>query len=382
MLDKFKILVPDTWKKALAYALVALAVYGVNAWLGTDIPTPTPPDIFKTGQIADGEPAYSFGWVRDDNEVKAVASTLPFQVFADTPAGQVVADPPDRFYQWEVWKKHDPRGPPAKNQGSVGSCVSFGTNNAIARTLVCQIVMMRANEELKDIAEEVTYAGSRVEIGGGKIRGDGSVGAWAAQFVKNYGVVSREKHGKYDLSNYDQARCRQWGQSGVPDDLEPIAREHPVKEITLVKSLDELKKAISQGYGVAVCSNQGFSMTRDSRGVAKVQGSWAHCMCIDGYHTDTDGRVYFHIENSWGPDAHRGPVGWGNPSTAGFWAEAAVVQRMLNAGDTWAFSGVRGFPARESVWFVKLSQPATTRVASLSLERSPPCEAYLLSLCP
>jgi hypothetical protein len=271
--------------------------------------------------------------------------------------------------------------------------------------MMCQIVMDRANEEFKDIAEEVTYAGSRVEIGKGRISGDGSVGAWAAQFVQKWGVVAREVHGKYDLTNYDQARCRAWGRTGVPDDLEPTARNHPVSSITQIKTLDELKKALSQGYGVAVCSDQGFSYQRDARGVARAQGSWAHCMCIDGYHTDENGKLFFHIENSWGDKTHTGPTGWGNPSTAGFWADSATVQRMLNAGDTWAFSGVKGFPARESIWFVnnEQSQPIGTcvayskafkdrldagdsdairvlRFANLNSKGSVPCEPFIL--CP
>lgn len=384
MKDRLRDLIAKNWKQYAAWLILTAATAAAAYLAGVDwTPPPLPDPVFKVAPQANADHVdnggdYNFGWHKDDDAVKAVAQTLPFQVFADTPAGQVAAEPPKQFFQWEVYRKADPRGPPTKNQGQVGSCVSFGTNNAILRTMACQIAMNAANEELKDIAEEVTYGGSRVEIGGGRIRGDGSVGAWAAQFVQKYGVVSREKHGAYDLSAYEQARCRAWGQSGVPDDLEPVARNHPVKEITLVKTLDSLKKAISQGYGVAVCSNQGFSMTRDSRGVAKAQGSWAHCMCLDGYVTDTDGKEYYHIENSWGPDAHKGPVGWGSPSTAGFWAEASVVQQMLNAGDTWAFSGVKGFPARESIWFVQRS--ATTRIAFLSLKRSLPCDTY--SLCP
>ena len=41
------------------------------------------------------------------------------------------------------------------------------------------------------LSPEVIYGGSRVEIGGGRIRGDGSIGAWAARWVRDYGVVPR-----------------------------------------------------------------------------------------------------------------------------------------------------------------------------------------------
>jgi len=52
--------------------------------------------------------------------------------------------------------------------------------------------------------------------------------------------------------------------------------------------------------------------------------------------------------NSWGGLAHSGPSGAGDPSTAGFWADADVVDRMLRQGDSWAFSRVSGFPRRQN----------------------------------
>jgi hypothetical protein len=58
------------------------------------------------------------------------------------------------------------------------------------------------------------------------------------------------------------------------------------------------------------------------------------------------------IQNSWGPSAHTGPLGAGDPPTGGFWADAEAVEKMLKAGDSWAFSSVVGFPARVIPWFI------------------------------
>lgn len=378
MLDTLK----AKWKNYVLWMVVAGIIIAANHWLNTSLPIPLPPQEFRIG-----DDAYNAGWNADPIAVKAVADTLQFATFADTPAGQVADPLPSFFYQFDIYRKCDPRGPPAKNQGSLGSCVSFGTNNAILRTMACQIVLNAANETLTDIAEEVTYGGSRVEIGKGRLgRGDGSVGAWAAQYVQKFGVVSRgpQINGKYDLSKYDINRCRQWGNTGVPADLQAVAHQHPVKDITLVKTWGEAKRALSQGYGIAVCSNQGFSMQRDQRGVARAQGSWGHCMCIDAYHIDgANGAEFAHIENSWGANAMTGPVGWGNPSGAGFWAESKVVERMIQAGDTWAFSGVVGFPARENSWFVnlQLQQPARkdSRLAKLFTKGFDPCVPFILA---
>jgi hypothetical protein len=310
------------------------------------------------------------GWVDQPDTVQAIAAQLPFKVFGDTPAGQSVEELPKSAYLWQIHEQLMARPPPCKNQNPIGSCVSFGTNTAIERTMVSEISRGKQPFQFKHIAEEVTYGGSRVEVGGGRISGDGSVGAWAAQFVQKYGVVPREKIGSYDLSVYDPTRCRAWGRTGVPDDLEQFARQHPVKEITRVASWEEFKRAIANGFGVAICSNVGFTMQRDSRGVCRPSGSWAHCMAGDGYHVDTDGKEYGHIENSWGPNAHTGPVGWGNPTTAGFWAESRVIDRMLKQGDSWAFSAVKGFPARKLDWLIR-AEPAAPRAHAIAMAARP-----------
>lgn len=292
------------------------------------------------------------GWVADPDEVKAVADTLEVKVFGDTPAGQV-QDLPKSVYGWKLYETLFGRPPPMKNQGQVGSCVSFGTNTAVERTLAAEIVARKGTAaEWTRFVEEATYGGSRVEIGGGRIRGDGSVGAWAAQFVTKYGMVPRKKYDTADLTTYSESLCRQWGDRGVPAEFEDVARKFPVKAFVQVKTWDEAKKACAQGYFVAICSNQGFSMQRDANGVARPQGSWAHCMALDAYHTTDDGKEYGHIVNSWGDRAHTGPVGWGNPNPDGFWAESAVIDRMLRQGDSWAFSGTTGFPRRKLDWFV------------------------------
>jgi len=74
-------------------------------------------------------------------------------------------------------------------------------------------------------------------------------------------------------------------------------------------------------------------------------------MALDGYFID-NGNEYGHIENSWGSDAHTGPVGWGEPNTGGFWTDADTIDRMLRQDDSWAFSAVDGFPARKINWLL------------------------------
>lgn len=314
--------------------------------------------------VADGSPPPSQGWISNPEEVASIVANMPVKTFGDTPAGKILsADMPRFVYGWKAYENMFARPPPVKNQGQVGSCVGFGSGTAIERTLSNEIVRNKGNRsEWTRFAEEVTYGGSRVEIGGGKIRGDGSVGAWAAKFATTYGMVPRKQYPGKDLSTYSESLCREWGNKGVPPEFEAIAKQFPVKSFVQVKVWEELKAALAQGYFVAICSNQGFANTRDANGVAQARGNWGHCLACDGYQITDDKREYAHLVNSWGTDWISGPTGWGNPGPEGFWAESAVVDRMLKQGDSWAFSGVTGFPSRKPLtWDVSLPVPLRHR---------------------
>ncbi len=324
------------WALLLIQALIALH-------LGTrPFPFPAPPP----------EPIINahFGWIDDPESVQAIAESLPIASFAQTPAFRQEYAGPDDVFLWDAARKVLGHTLPPRDQGSVGSCVSFGTASAVEALLLIQIAAGGA-QEYHDLAQEVIYGGSRVEIGGGHVRGDGSVGAWAAKWCQQYGVVARGKYGRYDLTQYSEATCRQFGRSGVPAEIEPEARQHPVRGITQVGSAAEAKRALQNGYPIAVCSNQGFSQQRDTQGFARAQGSWAHCMALLGYQGGA--RPGFWIQNSWGDRYHTGPKGAGDPPEGGFWADAAVVDRMLRQGDSWAYADAAGFPARKLDWFAQ-----------------------------
>lgn len=364
------------WKYiAAALALIGWGIHAYQA-IKSGGPIPEPPVILVDNGTPDAPaakpaPDAGQGWIADPDEVANVVASLPttLRVFSDTPAGQVT-DLPKFHYGWKAYETLFARPPPVKNQGQVGSCVSFGTNTAVNRTQANEIVRRNGSAaEWSRFAEEATYGGSRVEIGGGKIHGDGSVGAWAAQFVTKWGMVPRKKYPNLDLSEYSESLCRKWGNSGVPPEFEAVAKQFPVKSFIQVKVWEEAKAAMAQGYFIAVCSNQGFDSKRDANGVARAQGNWGHCMCLDGYHIEGT-REYGHIVNSWGTDWISGPTGWGNPGGDGFWAEASVVDRMLKQGDSWAFSGVTGFPARRVIDWNVLAQPRRERFAM----RTFPCE--------
>ena len=69
------------------------------------------------------------------------------------------------------------------------------------------------------------------------------------------------------------------GYSGVPSDLKQIAQDNQVLTTSLIKTVDEARDALANGYGISVCSSYGFSNRRDSKGFARKTTSWAHAMC-------------------------------------------------------------------------------------------------------
>ena len=338
------------------------------------LPSEPAPEPVATG---DGEAKFYGGWVDDQFARESVKGKLPIneRYFGDTPAFKAFrGDDTKDVLLTDAAIEALGHWIPVRNQLDVGSCVSFGVADAIEHLFCVQIVnAKRAGQppptECKDLAQEVIYGGSRVEIGGGRIRGDGSVTAWAADFVRTRGVVPRGKYGALDLSTYSTRTCREFGQRGVPDEIEAIAKNSPVKGITFVRTAEEAWRAIGQGYPIAIGSQVGFGSrgpwTRDADGFLRASGSWGHCMSIVGRATVRD-RKGFLFRNSWGPDVHRGPKGGKNiPDSGCFFVDFATVNRMCAEGDAIAFSDAVGFPARNDFF---IAAPLRRDVAMAQVE--------------
>lgn len=317
------------------------------------------------------------GWTDDPSQVEAIATTLPFKVFSDTPAGQAQDELPDRAFLWEYATKVLGKPIPTRNQGGVGSCVAFGAAGAVEYLMVLQIAF-GAKEEWKEVSQEVIYGGSRVQIGGGQIRGDGSVGAWAAKWLKDYGVVPRGVYpGGIDLTKYSESTCRDYGERGCPKSLEPIAKLRPVREITRVPTTKDALKALASRYPLTIASNVGFGQrgpyVRDRDGVLRASGTWAHQMFVIGYVKHPARGWLFCIMNSWDKDWVSGPAGAGNPPPGSFWCDEPTMQRILSAGDSWAFSSLNGFPLRRLDWFIH-NLPAPHERLTI-VRRNDPCSS-------
>ncbi len=233
----------------------------------------------------------------------------------------------------------------------IGDCVSWGWAHA-ADIHLAVLWKLKVSGEWKQAATEAIYGGSRVEARGVSSGGwsDGSYGSAAAKWVKNYGVVFRQPYDTVDLSIYDAGRAKQWGNYGCggkgdEGHLDKVAKEHPIKQVALVRNFDEAAAAIQSGYPVPVCSSQGFASTRDKDGFSRGTGRWAHCMCFVGVrYGERPGLLCL---NSWGPNWIGGPV-WPDDQPAGsFWVDKRVVDSMLSGEDSFAVSGYEGFPHQD-----------------------------------
>lgn len=287
------------------------------------------------------------GWIDDPAAVEAVMNDLPFPVFSDIWTPIKDSGKGKRVLLYEFIKQASNGNFPKRKQ-TIGDCVAHGAAYAVDAVKSVDIVLKKEFEEWVDeTATEDIYAGSRVQIGGGRIRGDGSIGAWAARYVNEYGALPRGKYGNVDLTTYSGSKARSWGRggAGVPKSLIPTAKKHPIQTVSKVTTYEEVRDLIANGYAVTIASMQGFSSKRDSEGFAKPQGSWAHQMSILAV-DDEYKRPGVLVQNSWGT-WNSGPKRHDQPNGS-FWVDAEEIERrILKKGDSWAFSGYEGFKPRE-----------------------------------
>jgi hypothetical protein len=290
---------------------------------------------------------HSFGYVPDPAGAERFAASLPHQTFSSA-APECTASGKDVFL-WPALLQCSPRWKRG-SQGSVGSCVGWAASLGVDMTAACDIVYRHEPEEWRGrTIESSLYGFSRVEARGLRTNtgGDGSTGWHAAKAIRelgclhygvDYGGVVIPEKGK-------EARDRDWGRNGVPDTLEPFAKERRCSEVTLVTTFEEAAAAISNGFPVMVCSGVGFSMTRDDDGFCRPGPTWWHAMLLAAVRWGK--RPGLKCFNSWGDSNTRGkhypedlPPAIANCS---FWIDADVCTRMLSGRDSYAYAGYSGF---------------------------------------
>lgn len=303
----------------------------------------------------EGDGGQHFGYTPAPERSRAFIASLPKPyLFQSGPDLKADNETPVFLYR-SLYKAHRAKYGDEWQVGTqgIGDCVSWGWKHAVE---VHSAVLWETGEssDWQQIASESIYGGSRVEAAGVTFGGysDGSYGAAAAKWVRDWGVVYRQEYPSLgiDLRQYSARRAKDWGAwgNGGKDDkgaFDQVAKLSPVRSVVLIRNFQEAAAAISAGYPVAVCSGQGFSSQRDKDGFCRAQGSWGHCMVFIGVRYSP--RPGLLCLNSWGPNWVSGPKFPDDQPDGSFWVESRVVDSMLRGQDSYSVSGFDGFPFRD-----------------------------------
>lgn len=225
-----------------------------------------------------------------------------------------------------------------------GDCVSHAARNAVDITRSTEIVNGDRESFIVRSATEGIYG----------VRGHSGQGMTCERAVrfltKDGGVLLRKKYDKYDLSVYNGKLGASWGYSGTPKILTQEALKNQVKTASNTQSVEQVRDALANGYGVFACSNVGFSSTRDKHGISQRSGSWAHAMAWIAMDDTREifNETLFLIQNSWGI-WNSGPKRFEQPDGS-FWIRQSVAEDIIAQGSTWALSAVDGFPPQKIQW--------------------------------
>ena len=278
------------------------------------------------------------GWIPNPSEVSRTLATMPRPMFASAASEIIGTGEGKTSLVYKAWKDVLGRYIPYPAQ-TIGDCVSQAYAHGVDLLACVEIAVAKEAEEFKETATEAVYGMARVDVGGQRgSYSDGAVGAWAAKAVTTLGTTNREVVGAYD-----GRRAKEWGAKGVPAEVKEKALPHKVRTASLVTSAAEADDALANGYPIIVCSDQGFTMTRDANGFCRPQGTWMHAMLIAGVRADD--KPGFLIVQSWGENVPSGPTTLDQPNYS-FWAERRVVDRMLGQRDSFAISGFDGYPSQ------------------------------------
>lgn len=291
---------------------------------------------------------------------QAVAAALPpFQLIGDAAAED---NSKKNVRLWDavlqLRGEHLPNVPQ-----QIGDCVSWGAANAVNYLQAVQIIR-GPPAEFHPAFPPWIYGAGRVWVGkshGSHFRGDGLVGAYAAEALQIHGCL-RADHPK--CPPYDGAIARQWGASGPPEWAKEVAKANLVQSIAQVNSAKEAMDSIAGAHCPVTIASSWWGTTDipvvNGRRVARRTTSWAHQQCLIAY-DGSGAEPLFYCLNSWGPNAHPAPL-QGEPP-GGYWIRWRDVDRICSEGDSWAISSFNGFPAAGPDWDELLRRPATSPAA-------------------
>ena len=211
-----------------------------------------------------------------------------------------------------LWERYEKVRSLVPHHQLSGTCVSRGFHMALQHSFYNSIVGGTSiGDGSIEIAYEPIYIGSRVYTGKSQISGEGSSGAWAAQWLAGIndigGACLRGYYKGVDLTNSNERWSVQNSNrgGGLPSDILAECQKHTCRSRRL-RNNTEIADAIASRFGVARCWNTLFG-PRDNNGFSKPSGTGAHCQAVIGVFVMKNGKTGYIEIQSWGPTKPSGP---------------------------------------------------------------------------
>lgn len=251
-----------------------------------------------------------------------------------TPASWTQDGKGNAYLLYRSYKERTGRSLTAMSQGNSNSCVGCASAKAL------EILHGRR------FSAEWIYATSR----GNWAKGAGSWAGWAAWSAKNVGVLPASSYpivGE-DFRVYSPEKSNIYQKRGPPEHLKQIAALYKSAGYYKLKSYDELRGAISNGYPVIIGSNVSFGprrgqvKSRDGNLRRRWWGRWNHAMVFIGVDDRPDSNKGALLMNSWGETWVKGPKRFKDEPNGCFWASKSAVEKMVKQGDCYVIRPIIG----------------------------------------
>jgi hypothetical protein len=266
-----------------------------------------------------------------------------------------------------------------------GDCVSHGTKNASLLTMCCDIASGQIDEQSGKPEEAPVVSAEAIKNGvisseayywQRGYNGDGWYCPAAAKVACQVsGLYLRQPYPDLglDLTRYSGKTAGRWGSPPPPANVTAVGAQHLIHQATQVKSFEDLRDLLYNGYGILDCGQEGYSDRRDDWGASGRQGSWGHSMselAVDDRpeaHGKYGGPLVL-ILNSWGkwntgPRDIYGSAKLVPPDRKDAWIQKGIVSSstgniLIPEGSFWspwsqckarerfALSGAHGWPKK------------------------------------
>lgn len=298
------------------------------------IPDPNDPNGISIDKLC--------SWVPHQEDVNIALSSLPQPLFGDAaPHLAGTWDGKTNIKLWDACIRVTGENLAAHKQ-TIGDCVSHGHSGALDVLQCVQIALGNQPNQFApgqdNVYSEAIYGMMRKRANQLSNQ-DGAAGIWAVESLLKDGAPLRNGR------NYNGNNAKLWGARGTPSDIASEGSKQILKQYLQVRKIRDAADLLWNGNPITVCSNQGFTMVRNSIGICEASGSWAHCMYIVGAIL-VNGTLYFCIVQSWGQNTPSGPTIENMPNCS-FLCHENTFQRMLNAQDSYALVAIPGVPAQD-----------------------------------